>query len=218
MRRFIGPVIVGLGGVAVLVSLGLWQVQRMEVKAAKIAEVEAKIGGAPMGLPEAMVDDLRYQAVSVAGRLTGEAVFKLDSQRGLGPGKRVIAVLETGGRRVMVDLGLLPEGDTAVLDGPVQITGNLDLPQETDSFTPAPDGDLWFARDVPGMAAALGTEPLLIVADRTLFDAIVPVPVDSSSIPNDHREYAITWFSLALVWLVMTLALLWRIRRQNGKA
>ncbi len=34
--------------------------------------------------------------------------------------------------------------------------------------------------------------------------------------PNNHREYAVTWFSLAAVWVGMTLYLLWRIRRRTA--
>ena len=65
------------------------------------------------------------------------------------------------------------------------------------------------------MAAKLNAEPTLIVAREPTGDGITPVPVNTSSIPNDHWGYAITWFSLALVWAVMTLVLVWRIRRQT---
>ncbi len=56
------------------------------------------------------------------------------------------------------------------------------------------------------MAAALDTEPVLIVAreaDRRRGRA--PLPVDTAGIPNDHLQYAITWFALAVVWAGMTL-------------
>jgi surfeit locus 1 family protein len=40
------------------------------------------------------------------------------------------------------------------------VTGNLHWPDEVDSFTPARSWPaIWFARDVPAMAAALGSEP-----------------------------------------------------------
>jgi surfeit locus 1 family protein len=68
---------------------------------------------------------------------------------------------------------------------------------------------------VPAMAAKLGTEPLLIVARAPTGDAITPMPVDSSTIPNDHWGYAITWFLMAVVWAVMTGYLLLRIKRRT---
>ena len=75
-------------------------------------------------------------------------------------------------------------------------------------YTPEPDLDTntWFARDVPKLASVLDALPVLLIA-RTTSEAdasVTPLPVDSAGIPNDHLQYAITWFSLALIWLVMT--------------
>jgi surfeit locus 1 family protein len=68
------------------------------------------------------------------------------------------------------------------------------------------------------MSEFLQTEPLLVVAGSAEGQeaSIVPVPVNSSGIPNDHLEYALTWFSLAGVWAGMTAFLLWRIRRRTA--
>ncbi|MEO1285430.1 MAG: SURF1 family cytochrome oxidase biogenesis protein, partial [Pseudomonadota bacterium] len=72
----------------------------------------------------------------------------------------------------------------------------------------------WFARDIDQMADLLGTEPLLVVA-RNLSQpggAVTPLPVDSSAIPNDHLQYAVTWFGLAAIWTVMMLYFVYRLR------
>ena len=134
----------------------------------------------------------------------------------------MIAVFETEGRRILVDRGIWLDGTAADPAKPMEttVTGNLDWPQEADSYTPPPDAKtgLWFARDVPAMAKALNTEATLIVAREQVGDGITPVPLDTSAIPNDHWQYAMTWFSLALVWFVMTGAWMWRIRRANLKA
>lgn len=222
MRRYIGPVLVGVIGVAILLNLGFWQLRRLEVKEAKLAAIDAMLSAEPVALPDAVTEARdRYRGVEAEGLLTGEAIFKLDSLAGVGPGKRVIAVLElAGGRRVLVDCGIWPDGTPAKPQVPLaaQVVGNLDWPQETDRFTPPPDPKtgLWFARDVAAMAADLRTEATLIVARKPVRDGIEPAPVDTSSIPNDHWQYAMTWFSLAAVWLVMTAALLWRIRRRSN--
>ncbi len=78
------------------------------------------------------------------------------------------------------------------------------------------DGNIWFARDIAELAAQLHTEPVLIIARSDTGDGIEPLPVDTAAIPNDHLQYAITWFSLAAVWLGMTAFLLWRIKRHAG--
>ena len=74
--------------------------------------------------------------------------------------------------------------------------------------------NIWIARDLPAMAAELGTEAVLIVAAETdPADGPDPLPV-TVNIPNNHLEYAVTWFGLAVVWAGMTLWLLWRIKRR----
>lgn len=220
MRRMIMPVLFGLCGMAVLISLGLWQMQRLAWKEAVLAEIDARIGAAPVGLPAVPdVEADRFLPVVVAGRFTGDQLDVLVSRKQIGPGFRVIAVLETDtGRRVMVDRGFVPDEARGLPRDAtaVEVTGNLVWPEEVDSFTPAPDvaRGMWFARDLPAMAEALRAEPVLIVARSLTGDGIEPMPVDSSAIPNDHLNYAITWFSLAIVWAGMTGLLLWRMRRK----
>jgi surfeit locus 1 family protein len=135
----------------------------------------------------------------------------------------VISALTTGDRRVMVDLGFVPEADKDLprMAESVTVAGNLHWPVETDGWTPEPDLErgIWFARDVGAMAEALGTEAMLVVA-RDVSGAdlgVTPLPIDSAGIANDHREYAITWFSLAVVWAVMSGVLVWRAARADRK-
>ncbi len=221
MQRILAPLLIGVIGAAMLLGLCLWQVQRMYWKEAVLAEIAAMMAQAPVTLPAA-VDPLldRYRGVLADGRFTGEAVFKLDSLKDEGPGKRVIAVFQMAdGRRVLVDRGIWLDGTAASPETahPATVAGNLDWPRESDSFTPPPDAatGLWFARDVEAMAAALEVEPVLIVAREPTGDGITPMPVDTSAIPNNHWQYAVTWFLLAVAWLGMTSLWLWRIRRRG---
>lgn len=212
MRRLIFPLIFGLGGAAILVALGVWQIQRLGQKEARLAAISAQISAAPGPLPAAPDPQAdRYRPVVAEGRFGAGDILVLSGQKGIGAGYRVIAPFETAdGRRILVDRGFLPEdAKTAPRPaGEARIEGNLDWPQEADGYTPAPDraAGLWFARDVPAMAAELGTEPLLVVESRTSETGLpmTPQPVDTAGIPNDHLQYAITWFLLAVVWLVMT--------------
>ena len=223
MRRLIFPIVLGLAGVAVLVSLGVWQLQRMEWKTAILADIDARLAGAAQALPAAPTpQDDKYRPVIVQGRFTGESLFVLSGMKDLGGGVQVMAVLQTDtGRRILVDRGFLPDQEKAkpltVTDA--QIEGNLHWPDETTAHTPPPDAKtgLWFARDVPAMAAHLQTEAVLIVARSDTGDGIIARPVDTSTIPNDHWGYAITWFLLAATWAVMTVALIWRIRSGAAK-
>ncbi|MBC7676621.1 MAG: SURF1 family protein, partial [Rhodoferax sp.] len=158
------------------------------------------------------------------GHLLGPEAFVITGLAQAGAGYRVIGAFEVAGsgRKIMVDLGFVAEADRAVElpSKPMKVTGNLNWPAEKDSYTPEPEllRKLWFAREVERMANVLGTEQVMVVANAIdpAIPAISPLPVDISSVPNDHLNYAITWFSLALVWLGMTVLLLWRIRRRTA--
>ncbi|OYX43828.1 MAG: cytochrome oxidase biogenesis protein Surf1, facilitates heme A insertion [Rhodobacterales bacterium 32-67-9] len=224
MRRYLSALILGAGGIAILVSLGVWQVRRLAWKEGIIAAIEAKIGDVPvtfesLGKPDPVRD--QYLPVTVTGRIGQDYLRVLSGRQFIGSGFRIISPLDTGTGIVLIDRGFVAEdeGPPPLHDEVVTVTGNLLWPQDADSYTPPPDlgKNIWFARDVPAMAAALGTDPVLIVVrDGPNDTPITPVPVDTASIPNDHRNYAITWFSLAAVWAGMTGFLLWRIRQRTN--
>lgn len=221
MRRYIFPVLLGVGGVVILLSLGFWQIARMEEKRAYLDEIESRIANAPILLPAVPEEGPhKFQAVTTEGRFTGEYLDVLAGQKGASPGVLVIeAFALPDGRRIMVQRGFIEEEARQVprLPHEAKIEGNLHWPDDTSSSTPPPDEKtgLWFARDVPAMAARLQTEPTLIVASAPTGDGIAPVPVDTSGIPNNHWGYAIQWFLLAATWAGMTVFLLWRIRTRK---
>lgn len=224
-RRMILPLLFGLVGAAVLISFGVWQMQRLAWKEGILAQIDAKIAAEPVALPAQPTKDAdQYLPVTVTGTFTGQGVDVLVSRKEIGAGYRVIAAMETAQGRILIDRGFLKDDDRATprpdaAAGMVTVTGNLLWPDEVDSYTPAPDPKtgLWFARDLPAMAAALNTEPLLVVQSASTLDAplIEAMPVDTASIPNSHLGYAIQWFGLAVVWLGMTGYLLWRIKRRT---
>jgi surfeit locus 1 family protein len=221
LRRMIFPILLGLVGCAVLISLCLWQLQRMEWKNGILAEINGMIGAEPVALmaqPDPQAD--KYRPVFVDGAFTGAFVEVLAGQVGASPGVLVIEAFETAdGRRILVDRGFLEETARAVPRAPrmARVVGNLHWPVDATQYTPPPDArtGLWFARDVPAMAAKLNTEATFIVAREPTGDGIAPQPVNTSTIPNDHWGYAITWALLAVVWAAMTGYLLWRIKRRT---
>lgn len=222
-RRMIAPLVFGIAGVAVLVWLGVWQLQRLEWKTAILERIEARLAAGPVAVPAAPDPERdAYLKVEARGSIEpGELhVYTSAPQRGVG--YRVIAPLVLDdGRRVLVDRGFVPieAKDAPRPPGPVAVTGNLAWPRETDRWTSPPDREenIWFARDVALMAGALGTEPVMIVASASAGPAApVPMPMPVTvNIPNDHLGYAITWFGLAVVWAVMTGYLLSRINRRT---
>ena len=213
--------IVGLVGTGILISLGVWQVQRLAWKQDLLSRIEAQITAEPVPLRAAVEPAFqRYAPVTVTGTFADDHIRMLASRKSIGPVHRIIRPFDVDGYgRVLIDTGWQPDGAAvlSVPQGRITLIGNLDAPQEADGFTPVPDlaANLWFARDVPAMAAALDTQPVLVVLrDAPETDlGVTPWPVDTAGIPNDHLQYAITWFSLALIWAAMTGYFLLRTRR-----
>lgn len=222
MKRVLFVIFFGLAGTAVLLGLGKWQLDRLVWKQAILSEIDSKIVAHPVDIPlQPTILNDRYLPVEAKGQLQPTTIRVLVSRKRIGAGYRLISAFETDGRRVLVDRGFIK------IDAPlppltkkdVSVLGNLHWPDEIDSYTPPPDREknIWFARDVEALSKELGTLPILIVASNVSPSekAVSPLPIDSSGIPNDHLQYAITWFSLAVVWITMSAVFLRRTRTRK---
>jgi surfeit locus 1 family protein len=221
MRQILFSLLIGALGLGTLISLGNWQVRRLAEKEAYLAQIEASITAPAQPLPEQPdADAHRFLPVEVSGEMFEDEIHVLVSVKQVGAGYRIISSFETAeGRFILIDRGFVPTTakDTPRETGEMTVTGNLHWPDEIDGFTPEPDIDahIWFARHVDELAALLGTEPVLVIARSQTDPNVAPLPVDTAGIPNDHLQYAVTWYGLALVWLVMTLYFLWRTRARS---
>ncbi|MGH1465169.1 MAG: SURF1 family protein [Cognatishimia sp.] len=223
MRRLILPLTFGILGTAILLSLGSWQVRRLAEKENLLAQIDQQIAAEPVALPMELDSEAdKFLAVTAEGQITEDEIHVLASTRDTGAIYRVIAAFETTeGRRILLDRGWVypPDKDTKRPAVKTIVQGNLHWPQEVDSYTPENDmkANIWFARDVPTLAKELNTEEVLIVVRSTTEkDTLVtPLPVASAGIPNDHLQYAVTWYGLAAVWVMMTLYYLRRMRKQQ---
>ena len=209
----------GLSGVFLLMSLGLWQIQRLNWKENILQDIESEISGTPKPLPQELErTENRYMPVVVNGSFLPSELHVLVSIKRVGAGYRIIAPFRTSdGRRIMVDRGFVPvtDKDAERQIGTAQITGHLHWPDEIDRFTPDTDyaNNIWFARDVDTMAGELKTLPILLIAGSSTDKGITSLPVNIDNIPNNHLEYAMTWFSLAGIWGVMSV---FAFRRQSS--
>ena len=218
--RFWGMVVFGVLGTAILLSLGIWQLQRLAWKHEVLRAIESKILAPAVEIPQTVLLDAHsLLPVRAEGRYKGDTVRVLVSQKIYGAGYRLITAFElVDGRTIMLDRGFtsvrLEMPSTP--EGRGQVIGNLQWPQEIDSFTPENDlaANIWFARDVARLADHLKAEPVLLVLRDSSFEteAATPLPKMTANIPNDHMNYAITWFSLALIWLGMSGYFLYRSR------
>ncbi len=213
----------GVVGTAILLTLGAWQFQRMNWKKGVLEQIDRVILADPVALPE-NINKAQHQflPVKLSGTITEDEIDVLGSVKKIGPGYRIISAFVTDdGRRIMLDRGYVVTRAKEALRPAHRATiiGNLHWPDEKGSSIPDPDieKNIWFARDIPAMAAVLNTEPVLVVQRQSSEENLVttPFPVDSSTIPNRHLEYVVTWWGLALAWLGMSAYLIVRIRRKT---
>lgn len=220
LRKILFPLILGLAGCAVLISLGLWQVDRLAWKKTILAEIDTRLSAEPRPL-SLFVNEAadEYSRVSLSGTPAGAELHVLVSGTEAGTGYRVISRFETQIGAILVDQGLLAldNKDADPLIAPMQITGTLLWPDDQNGNTPDPDlaENIWFARNITTMSEALDTQPLMVVttAATPADPRLTALPVNTATIKNDHFEYAVTWFLLAIVWAIMSLYLILRTLR-----
>lgn len=232
-RRFpLGLTLAVAIATAILVALGVWQLQRLKWKEDLLAHVAALQSAAPQPLGPALErlakgEDVNFTRVTVACPGLATAPFlELYAVRGGQAGWRLISACAVAAgpyRTILVDRGFVADTVSArpPADGgdrrPVALQGVLRAPEGRNPFTPRtpPSLNRWFARDPETMALALkapNPAPTFLMAETSTnpdWKALVPSPLPAE-IPNRHLEYALTWFGLAAALLGVYAAMLWR--------
>jgi surfeit locus 1 family protein len=220
------PTFIFLPMLAVCIALGAWQLHRLEWKEDLIARVaehmQRPIAPLNMALSESMPEDdpLEWRRVTVRGHFIHEGEVYLYARGPHGEtGVQVITPFQWDHGLLLVNRGFVPDAkrDPATrvagqVAGETELTGVIRHSSEGGLFTPSPDlrRRLWFSKDSASMAAATGTRlvvPFFIEADAAPNPGGYPIGGQTiADIPNNHLSYAITWFALALVLLVVYLA------------
>jgi surfeit locus 1 family protein len=208
-----------------LLGLGSWQLERRAWKLDLIAEREAALSTPPAHLEAIDTDPLRFEfhRIEASGRFAHDHELYLASQfLGDRPGWHVITpLLLQDGSALLVDRGFVTDAakDPAAraagqVAGPVTVEGILRLTTPPGTFTPAnqPARNVWFTRDATAMAAATTlprVKPYFLLAGPTPNPGGLPVgTAERAELPNDHLQYAVTWFALAGAVVVIAIALL----------
>jgi surfeit locus 1 family protein len=223
-RGVLVPSLAAAGAFAVLVALGLWQVERKAWKEALIATIAARLSAPPVALPRreewsrlgAEADEFLRVAVTAEFENDKEGLVytggsTLREATG-GPGYWVFTPARlTGGGDVMVNRGFVPEGRQnpatraeGEIAGPVDLIGVLRWPELPGLFTPNADGvhNIWFSRDSAAIAAAKGIDAAPFYIELESPDPPGRLPRAGRlqpNLPNNHLQYALTWFGLAAV-------------------
>ncbi len=227
-RRFrptLAATLVTVPAVLVMLGLGTWQVQRMAWKAELIERVETRAAAPPVVLPAAVGDPagFEFRPVTVTGRFLHDKEMRLVARPRQGRvGYELVTPLERtdlpGSAPVLVNRGFVPmdRGDPATrpesrTEGVVTVAGIARLPQPAGWLQPGnrPGAETWMRVDPPAMAAAAGlaaVAPLVVEALPAATPAAGTLPEGIPprvELPNNHLQYAITWYSLAATLIVI---------------
>jgi surfeit locus 1 family protein len=237
-RRILTLTLGALAGVAVLIGLGTWQAERLHWKQGLIAQREAAVSAPPAELPRALeaARPLAFHRIEARGLFLHDheiLLHAIERQRGAA-GYLVLTPLRLDdGSVVLVERGWVPidkraAGTRAQGNPPGEITvdGLLRLaPAEMPGwFVPAndPGRDEWFWIDLPAVARAASVPaalPFYLEAGPAPNPGGLPVGGQANTdLPNDHLQYAITWYALAAALAVIYVMLLRRERAAARKS
>lgn len=224
-----------------LIGLGVWQLQRKAWKEGLIAELTERLAAPPEALPlpkswpqlQQARDEYRrveFKAEFEPSRdalvYASAAAFRPDVS---GPGYWVFTPARLAdGSVVIVNRGFVPEGRQdpksrpgGQVSGTVDIVGVMRWPDTRHWFTPSDDPihNLWFARDPLAIAAAKNigpVAPFYVEQESPVPPGGLPQPGKLVvSLPDNHLQYAITWFGLAAVLVGVTVSFAMSSRRRN---
>lgn len=217
-RPRIWPVLLASAiGIAILVTLGIWQVERLKWKEGLLAQLAGNAAAEPVGLAsvealQAQGRDVEYIKVKFTGTYKHDAWKKMISTFGGGQGWLILTpAISADGRAVIVNRGAIPDQMLASFDKPEgerQITGVVrTYTRGKGYFDPEndPQGNLWYWWDIPAMLASSGLDgtpkpvPFVVQVLPGTVAAEFPKPDEpKANLSNNHLGYAITWFGLAL--------------------
>jgi surfeit locus 1 family protein len=218
-----------LFGVAILLGLGFWQLDRLQWKRALLDDLIRAVSMEAPFLPLADAEEVMrrepsrdYLRVKLKGKFDHSAERYLFSVADREMGWRVITpFFSRDGRIVLIDRGFVPDSLKHPQSRPgslnhaeIELPGLLRRPGKASFFTPSnnPDRNTWHWLDVPAIFASLKNLP---AGERSEFVVVAlpsasayawprPMPPDPTAIPNNHLQYALTWFALALILALMT--------------
>ena len=215
---------VALPMLAVLIGLGAWQLQRLGWKTDLLAAIEAR-GRAPVAELQSLAGDwaaAEFRRVRVVGTIEGNLHLRLMSRVRAGKaGVHIVSPVRLdGGSLVLIDRGWAPAEWVApqyVTAPRVDIFGVVGAFRSKPWLRPANDRtqNEWYWADRAAMEDALALGPVLPVLVSVLptegAGQLPPIPEAANlDLANNHLQYALTWFALAIGLVVIYMLILRR--------
>ena len=188
--------------ISIFIALGSWQLVRLDWKNELLNKIEVSLKKEPVDLLTAVPED--YLKIKTSGIIDFDNQIYLYSLNEKGvPGFNVVNPIMIDNKNFLLNRGWIPfdKKDTKEIDifDHKIILGTLKKQTKASKFKPVNDikDNYWFTLDRNDIFKYTNKEfsPFVIYLNNNLE---LPKPrVITVNIPNSHKRYAITWFSLA---------------------
>ena len=196
--------------ILVLLSLGSWQLYRLTWKIDLISEIKNSLKNNPVKLSKS--DKKNYLRIRTSGTIDFDKQIYLYNLNDNGkPGFEIINPILIGNENYLINRGWIPfdkknQSEINLFDSN-NIIGTLKTQLKANSFKPDNDVEenYWFTLDREDIFLYTGKKfsKYIIYLNG---DYKVPKPkVITANISNNHKKYAITWFSMAISILLIYL-------------
>jgi surfeit locus 1 family protein len=215
------PTLFTIPAVIVLLFLGSWQVQRLQWKNNLLATINEKLAIPMLDFPSKVENfsDVEYRKVRVKGEFLHDKEVYLFVGAKEFKGKLGYDILtplkRADGSVVLVDRGWVPYENRlpetrpeTLTKGEVEVEGMVHKGETQKRFTPANEVDknLWFWIDIPAIEKYTGTDLQNMYIRALKKDESNMLPIAGDAVirqRNDHLQYAITWYALAFILVVI---------------
>ena len=194
----------------VFLSLGTWQIIRLNWKLDLITQINNSLAKEPVSLTQA--EKKNYLKIKTSGKIDfNKQIYLYNLNQEGKPGFEVLNPILINEENYLINRGWIPfeKKDTSEINeiNQEEITGILKIQNKANYFKPVNDieGNYWFTLNRDDIFEYTGksfSQYIIYLSG----DYKIPLPIKiSADISNNHKNYAITWFSLAISILLIYL-------------